>query len=348
VFNEPADEAKRDFTFTVSPRADLWMGIGRTWVISSLREDLVWYDTYSTERAANSRVSLGWTVPLTRVAFGISGSYVAAHDRPGFEIDTRADRREVAFRGGAEVRALSRTLVAVTAARERVEFAGDEQFRGSSLDAELTRTISSGSIALRHELTPLTSMSFDVRRDQDRFDVSTLRDSDSTSAGVQVTFDPSALIAGSARVAYRRFEPRAADLPKFTGATVAVNLTYTLLGSTRFGVQATRDLQYSYDENQPYYLQSGAAGSIAQQIYGPVDAVFRAARYTLAYRDRDGAPIPFADRVDKMRSYGAGVGYHIGRDLRIGVNVDKQRRDSELPLHSYEGLRFGTSITYGL
>jgi len=35
-----------------------------------------------------------------------------------------------------------------------------------------------------------------------------------------------------------------------------VDLTCTLLGMTRFAVRAMRDVQYSYDLAQPYYLQT--------------------------------------------------------------------------------------------
>jgi hypothetical protein len=46
--------------------------------------------------------------------------------------------------------------------------------------------------------------------------------------------------------------------------------------------------------------------------------------------------------------FGAGLGYHMGRDLRLGFNIDKTQRVSEISLHQYSGLRFGTSVTYGL
>jgi len=48
-----------------------------------------------------------------------------------------------------------------------------------------------------------------------------------------------------------------------------------------------------------------------------------------------------------VRTYGAGVGYLIGRDLRIGFNVDRQERTSELADRAYEGFRYGASVTYG-
>ena len=48
-----------------------------------------------------------------------------------------------------------------------------------------------------------------------------------------------------------------------------------LLGSTRFAVTGGRGVQYSYDVNQPYYVQSRIGGSVAQQIFGPFDVQVR-------------------------------------------------------------------------
>ena len=73
--------------------------------------------------------------------------------------------------------------------------------------------------------------------------------------------------------AMRKVDPLFAGLADYDGLTGAVNLSYTLLGSTRFGFEFNRDVQYSYDVNQPYYLQTRLGGSIAQQIFGPLDLV---------------------------------------------------------------------------
>jgi hypothetical protein len=35
-------------------------------------------------------------------------------------------------------------------------------------------------------------------------------------------------------------------------------------------------------------------------------------------------------------------------DLRIGFNIDKQRRESAVDAKQYDGLRFGFAVTYGL
>src|SRR5580765_2923161 len=54
VFNEPEDASpKSDFTLTVQPKVDLWMHFGRSLASGTVIEDLVYYNTYSTERSVN-------------------------------------------------------------------------------------------------------------------------------------------------------------------------------------------------------------------------------------------------------------------------------------------------------
>src|SRR5947207_4780767 len=68
IFNEPDQLApKRDFTMTVTPATDLWLRFGRTWLTGSIKEDLVYYNKYASERSANNRDSIAWLVPLNRL-----------------------------------------------------------------------------------------------------------------------------------------------------------------------------------------------------------------------------------------------------------------------------------------
>src|SRR5262249_36314590 len=347
VFNEPGDQKKRDFTFTVSPRTDAWLQIGRTWLTGNIREDILWYQKYDTERAANTTGMLGVLVPLNRISVGANVGYLNAKDRPGFEIDARARRRESSVSGVVEVRALARTFFGVQGNRRMVRFNEGETFLNVDLREELNRTTTEAIVTVRHQLTPLTSISFDAGRSQDRFSFSSLRDSTSTTAGVQVMFDPAALIKGSARVGYRSFEPDAPNVTSYEGSVAAVKLSYVPLPTTKFDLQVSRDVQYSIDVNQPYYLQTGFGASIAQQIFGPVDAVAGLSRFHLAYRDRLDVLALLAERTDTVRTYHGGVGYHVGPSLRIGVRVGKQERVSVVPQRGYEDFRIGMSITYG-
>jgi len=348
VFNEPDQVLpKQDFTMTVTPATDVWLRFGPTWLSANIREDLVYYNTYASERSANTGVKSMWLIPLNRLTLKPSLSYLITRERPGFEIDARARHTDLGYGGLVEVRALAKTFFGVRGERHEINFDQGAVFLGANLDDQLTRTVTTGGVSLRNQLTPLTSVTLDAAREQDRFSRSPLRDSDSTLVSFGVTFDPAALIKGSATFGYRDFRPLTPGVPGFQGGTIAVDLSYVALGATRLGVQATRDVQYSYDVNQPYYVQTGIAGSIQQQIFGPIDAVARAGAQRLAYRDRSEAPVAVANRADHVRGYGGGVGYHLGRDLRIGVNIDRQRRESPIDFRQYDGTRYGVSVTYG-
>ena len=99
VFNEPDDAPpKKDFTFTLSPQTDLWLRFGPTWIKGTFKEDIVWFQKYASERSANSTYGLAWQVPLNRLRFEVSNTWLKTRDRPGFEIDARSLRKETTAR----------------------------------------------------------------------------------------------------------------------------------------------------------------------------------------------------------------------------------------------------------
>src|SRR5439155_8123157 len=117
----------------------------------------------------------------------------------------------------------------------------------------------------------LTSVTFSAGRSEQRFETSLSRNSTSNDYAVQLTFDPAALLKGTASVGYTDFKPQSADLPEYKGTTASVNLTYSPLGATRLSGSIARNVDFSYDVTQPYYVVTGGSFSIAQQIFGPVD-----------------------------------------------------------------------------
>jgi hypothetical protein len=347
VFNDPTSKVpKKDFTLTITPATDLWLHMGPTWVIGKVKQDINWYKEFASERSANTTYNVGWRVPLSRLAFKVNAMYSNSRERPGFEIDARALRTLFSYDGAVEFRTLSRTFIGVTGQRARTDFADDATFRGAGLKNELNRVSTSYGFTLREQLTTLTSITVAATRTQDRFEFSPLRDATSNNLVTTISFDPAALIKGSASIGYTNFEPQA-GLPAYAGLTSDVNLYYTLQGVTKFAFSANRGVQYSFDVDQPYYLQTGFSGSIAQQIFGPFDVVGRIGRQTLAYRDREGAIIAAPNRNDRVSTYGGGVGYHLGKALRLGFNVDNSKRTSPIDDRTYQGLRYGTALTYG-
>ena len=348
VFNDPNDASpKSDFTMTVEPKVDTWLHLGRSLVIGNVTEDLVYYNKYASQRSANSLVKVGLLVPLTRITLKGNVGYINTKDRPGFEIDARVLHTELDYDGAVELRALSKTFIGVRAERQTVSYDNTAVFAGANLQNELNRTVLIQALTLRYQLTPLTSLTFDGGKEQDRFEFDPLRNSDSTTITGGVLFDQFALLKGSAKFGYRDFRPLVAGLPGYKGSTASVDLSYIALGSTKVSVTAARDVQYSYDVNQPYYVQTGGTLSVTQQIFGPVDIVGRVGIQRLNYRDRAGAVVAVSDRADYVHSYGGGIGYHLGGDIRIGFNVDQAHRTSAVSARQYDDLRYGAAVTYG-
>jgi hypothetical protein len=347
VFNQAdADQPQSDFTMTFSPATDAWLRMGRTWISGTIQIDWVYYNEFASERAANSSFRVGVNRTFNRLAVKANARRLNTRDRPGWEIDARSQRFETAYDGEAIVRVLPKTNVGATAWRRRTEFDDEEFFREASLAQELNRTSSGAGIVVRHSLTPLTSVSLDVTNEHERFVVSRLRDSDSTRVAGGVTFQPVALISGTASIGFRHFSPLPADIPAFSGAVAAVNLSHSLRGATRLNLQANRDVQYSFEVDQPYYLETGVTATVQQQVIGSLDALGRVGARRLAYTDRIGSVVEVSNRTDHVRSFGVGAGYRLGTDKRLGFTVDRQRRSSNVAGRTYTGLRYGLSLTY--
>ncbi len=245
VFNEADDQGpKRDFTFTVTPAANLWLRMGPSWLSGRVNEDIVWYKKYSGERSGNTSYNIGWNVPLNRLIMNVDASWLNTRDRPTYEIDARSQRVETSYRGQAEVRALSKTFIGAQVSRRHVDFDHDAVFLGSNLHDELNRTVTTAAGTFRYALTPLTSLVFSAGREQDHFDFSPERNSRSLAISGGVQFDPDALLKGSATFGYRNFQPVDPTLPSFRGSTAQVSLTYVAGGATQVTVTATRNLEY--------------------------------------------------------------------------------------------------------
>ena len=350
VFNDPPTlTPKRDFTITVVAEARPLAADGPDVAFGDHRRR---YRLVSDSIRASVRrttpTRIGWKAPLNRLVLATSATWLSTKERPGFEIDARAPRKEPSYDGSVEIRGFAKSFIGIRGGWTQVRFDESAEYRGVDLQEQLDRTATSAAVTFRHQLTPLTGLTFSVGRSEERFKFATSRDSTMNSYSVGLSFDPAALIKGSATFGYSSFKPESSDLPGYDGSTADVNVNYTLLGSTRFALTVRRAVEFSYDIDQPYYVLTGGSGSIAQQIFGPLDMVARGGTQRLFYTTRVGATVPAPDRTDRIRSYGFGLGIHMGQDLRLGFNLDKERRTSVLSDREYDGLKYGSSVTYGV
>jgi hypothetical protein len=347
VFNN-ADE-KKDFTFTLAPHADVWLPFSnRGLITTSVGADVSYYATYASERSVNPDVKVRGELFLNRINPFVEASYLNTRQRPNYEIDIRSRRREEGQRAGVRVRVTPKFSVELAGSRQTLDFNADAIYQDVNLRQVLNRETRTASLTIRHNLTPLTTLALRTEAGNDRFEFAPLRNSDTVRIMPGVELKARALISGSAYVGVRRFTPKSDLLQPFSGTVAATALNYVLKGSTRFTFTADRDLTYSYEEGQPYYVATGFGLNIRRQIIGRTDVTVGAQRIRNTYRDLllPGTDATDLKRVDRTMVYNASFGYRLGQ-TRVGVGARYQQRDTtSLRFRDYQGLRFISTVDY--
>ena len=353
VFNVYGDKPQSDFTFTLLPKADVWIPIARRALFQfSPAAELVWYEKFESERSIDPRIAGRGELYLERITLFGGGSYINTRQRPNQEIDVRARHVDTSATAGVDVAITPEMSVAVAANLLATRYDDTAEYDNTSLQRTLNRDTEGLELKVKYRLTALTSIG--VRSDllRDTFTMSPARNSESIRVMPGVEFKPRALISGSAYVGYREFmpsDPKA--LPDFKGLVAQLGLSYTLLGSTVFGVSYSRDLTYSYDELQPFFVDDSVGASVRRAIGRRFDVVASADRHNYAYKDLI-APVlpatPLPPRVDVTWNYAASFGYRIGREGRIAFGASYwQRESTTIAYRNYNNLRFGTSASMG-
>jgi hypothetical protein len=234
--------------------------------------------------------------------------------------------------------------------RSRLTFPVDAVYLGTDLARAMNSTTTGEGVALRYAVTPLTTLSFNVDRERNRFHFTPERDANSVRVAPSVEFKPFALVSGRALIGFKRTTFSDPGIPEFRGIVALVDLAYSLLERTRFGVSVQRDLGYSYRGDQQSYLLSGVTGSVTQQLADAWDVRATIGRSRLTYRgDAPGnsAPAGASSQSETVLTYGGQIGYTVGRATRLAFHADYRERASGLPRRGYERFGIGSSVTYG-
>jgi polysaccharide export outer membrane protein len=304
VFNE-AENPKQDFTATLRPQVEAWLRLGRARLSLDGSVEAVYFKHYSSERSINGDGSATLDFRWNRLSVFAGGNYLNTRERQGFEIDVRSRRVENTLTIGSNVRLSGKTALGVQAGRRQIDFDADAGISGTYLSAVLNRHEETATAFLEHKLTTLTTLLLRAGVQRDTFDFSPLRDSLSVRVMPGVQFKPRAIVSGSAFVGYRKFETLGATVPAFSGACASVDLGYTLRGMTRFAVQSARDVEYSFEPLQPYYLITGVTGSVSQALSGSWHISASAGKQRLNYRQTASVAIDEPSRVETVNVYGA-------------------------------------------
>ena len=349
VYNE-LDEPRQDKTATLGPGANYWLRLGRSEVQGKSELTYSWFQQYDDQRSVNTNNELRWVFFRGgRISPFLTGVFNRGRRRPNFEIDARSYRTENAAGGGADLRVSAKTTLRFEGRSGQLKFRSDEFFDGASLEEQLNHrtTIAGGS--LREALTPLTTFIVKTEYETNVFEFTPVRDATGFRIMPGFEFDPLALIGGKMFVGYRRFNAKDPLVADYTGLVADVEANYRLR-ATRFDVHLARDVAYSYQITEPYYVLTDSTLRVLQKITHRWDVQGTVGRQWLAYRGIElGADVSTPQRTDRGSRLGGGIGYQVGEAVRIGMNVDYLRRTSPSDIsREYDGLRIGGSFTYGL
>ena len=343
VFDEPVDP-KRDFTATATPDLRFFMRAGVIRFTASSAADFTYYREYADERGISRQIRARTDLLLGRVQPWVAGAFVQTRDRPNAELDRRARRHGLEYSGGLNLEISPRSTVFIATARTETTFREAEVFQGVDLAAALNRDSEITDGGLRTTLTPFTTFTLRGGVQRDRFVHAPLRDSDSTVASAQFDIAPDAIIRGRARVGYRWFDPVDPSVERYQGVVGLLGIGFSALGAARFDVAWTRDVEYSFEQSDGYFVQTGLALTYTQRLGGPWDLQGRAGRSWLDYRLSARSPDARNEHVD---TYAAGVGYNLENRSRIGLSYEYAERSAPTRAdRRYDRRRIFGSWTY--
>jgi hypothetical protein len=345
VYNESA-RPTRDLTATFGPELDSWLRVGRLRLAGRTGVQWTYFRDQSDERSLDASVAgrasldLGWLRPHA------SGWRTRTRQRPNLEIDARVKREERSIGLGVDVRLGPRLWLDVARGDRTYEF--DPGLFGRVIFADaLNRRETETTLIGRWILTPLTTIRVTAGERRDRFETTPLRNSDSQFVIPGIEFKPLALVSGTAAVGYKRFRPLSDGVPSFVGAVADVQLSYLLRDLTRISVIVRRDVDYSFEDAQPYYVSDGSRLSVIQALGSAWDVTASVGRTALAYRTRGASGGVVVGRRDRVLVTGLGVGRRMGREVRVGVDIEYAARVSSVTDREYAGVRAGGVVTYG-
>ncbi len=344
VFNE-ATNPKSDFTFTFTPKLDVLFNPGPMRTTFTTSTDYVYYETYTSERGTNLNSSVRLEFDLGPFKPYVTSGHANTRDRPNREIDTRARRQETNYGGGVRAQLFEGVSATASGRYNKSTFDPDATFRGENLATTMNQTTEAVDAGAGVAITPLTSFSVTVTREQTRFEFTPERDSESWRIMPGFSFSPLAVLQGTASLGYRKFTGHSAQVPDYSGFVATVTLGTSIVEHNHIEATFSRDLQYSYDAIASEYIETGLNVNWTWQITGPLDFKLGVGRSRLHYRTPGVAE---SSDNDTANNYTSSLGYRFHQNLRVGLNADWRGRESERSAdYAYDSRRVYASVTWG-
>jgi hypothetical protein len=343
VFNS-ATNPQSDFTMTISPKFNVVFDVRRAKTTFTQTTDYVYFKTFASQRGTNYSFTVREDVELGILQPFASASTTSSKNRINNEVDARARHDTTDYAVGTGVRVFTRTHLSFKARRSSVTYDPTETFRGESLSHAFDGYLRGFDGSAGVSLTPLTGLDVVFTEEQQRFDFSPERNSDTFRVMPTFSFSPLGLLNGTAAFGYRSFTPRDPAVPPYHGFVTQVTAGITVFERHRLSTTIVRDVTYSYDATAVYYIQNSIGGNWVYQIGRGFDTQLGVTRNLMHYHQT--ATTGAAD--DTYTSYDVAFGYKIFPRLRASVNGTFSKRKSEVSAdRAYDSNRVYGTVTWG-
>lgn len=346
VFNDSVNP-RSDLTYSLTPRLYTIVPVGNTRFVSTVVGDFLYFQTYTGQRALTMDVRGRYEVTSPGFRPFASVGFVSRGDRQGYEIDARVRQTQTIVTAGLDADVTPVTAITAWASRSWTSYGEDDHYLGILLAGQLDHETEAVAAGLRLRPTPLMTVLIAAGFDRDQFTHVPLRDADSVRVSSTVALDTGAAITGDLQIGFLAFTPRDVAIAPYRGPAASARLHYILPDVVRIDVDAKRDVAYSYDPIQPYYLESGGRITVTQRVIGPFELIaIGDVRETKNQRIGGSS---FDGRREVTTSLGGGFGIQIQSQTRLALTYEHTERTSTEPTgRNYERTRVFGSIIYGL
>lgn len=346
VYND-ATGPKGDFTYTFAPRLYVVTPIGNSRFVGTGFGNLVYFQTYKDQQAVGGLFQARYEVMSPGFRPFATAGFADRRERRGLEIDERVRQRQTTATLGADMDVTTRTALTAWVGRVQTGWDRNALYDGVSLSEQLDYSTDIFAAGAKFKATPFTTIGMTAEVHRDRFERSPVRDADRLLIGPSVDFDAGASIVGHVRVGYQRFDPIDPIVADHRGVAAQADLRYTFRDLTEAKLETRRDVDYSYDPIQPYYLEAGGVLTVSQRVIGPLQVIAIGERHTLRHQRL--SQTSFDGRTEITHTAGGGFALQIRKQMRFELIYQSTRRTSTEPgWREYERRRLFASVFYGL
>jgi hypothetical protein len=337
------DNPREDFVATFTPDVNVFLRPRLMRLTGYFAADFNYFQTYSNERYIAPTIRGRADFLLSRFRPFLGAGRTDTRDRPNREIDVRARRTDNEFGGGLAFELSPASFVYASSTQTQTNYESGQRMDGVDLETALDKDTTSYDGGIRLSLTPLTSLSLVAGYSEDDFTFSPERNANSGYGYAEFAFASDAIFRGTARFGFRNFQPETAALEAYQGLTAQVAIVYPFMDRGSFTVSVLRDVTYSFEEVEGYYVETTGDLTYTHRIAGGWDLQVRGASTRMTYADQPQA----GDRVDHLRILGGGVGYNFIDQSRLGLSYEWWGRSSDdRPDRDYDRHRFFASWAY--